>query len=137
MIIPFCFYRVAVTRSQDIPYFGPTIPEGAKFDSNETFREFLLTKCKYSFTATEHSRYLILSHAVINACNASLRNNKFSTMAVRTRKQYLNDLAESFTTSVTIDQAHPSGRVGTPTHTHTLTLHTYTHTQTQPACYVI
>ena len=49
---------------------------------------------------------------VINACNASLRNQKFSTMAIRTRKQYLNDLAEQSTTSTTIDQANTSGRVG-------------------------
>lgn len=50
--------------------------------------------------------------AVINACNASLRNQKFSAMATRTRRQYLNDLAEHSTTSTTIDQANTSGRVG-------------------------
>ena len=50
--------------------------------------------------------------AVINACNASLRNQKFSTMAIRTRRQYLNDLAEHSSSSTTIDQANTSGRVG-------------------------
>lgn len=54
-----------------------------------------------------------LFSAVINACNASLRNDKFSAMATRTRKQYLNDLAESHVTAVTIEQANSSGRVGT------------------------
>ena len=37
--------RVAVTRSQDIPYFGPHIPEGGVFDKNEHFKEFFLAKC--------------------------------------------------------------------------------------------
>ena len=50
------------------------------------------------------------THTVINACNASLRSAKFSKMAVRTRKQYLTDLAEC-TTSITLEQAS-TGRVG-------------------------
>ena len=37
--------RVAVTRSQDIPYFGPEIPDNAVFDKNQNFKEFILTKC--------------------------------------------------------------------------------------------
>ena len=49
---------------------------------------------------------------VINACNASLRSSKFSAMAVRTRKQYLTDLAENHVTAITIEQANTSGRVG-------------------------
>jgi hypothetical protein len=53
-----------------------------------------------------------LFSAVINACNASLRNDKFSAMATRTRKQYLNDLAESHVTAINIEQANTSGRVG-------------------------
>jgi len=39
-------YRVAVARSQDIPYFGPVIPEGAVFDKDDQFKEFLLAQCK-------------------------------------------------------------------------------------------
>ena len=42
IIIPF---RVAITRSHDIPYFGPEIPDNAVFDKNQNFREFILTKC--------------------------------------------------------------------------------------------
>ena len=38
-------WRVAVTRTQDIPYFGPSIPEGAVFDKDDQFRDFLLAKC--------------------------------------------------------------------------------------------
>ena len=44
IIFPF---RVAVTRSHDIPYFGPEIPDNAVFDKNQNFREFILTKCMY------------------------------------------------------------------------------------------
>ena len=36
--------RVAVARSQDIPYFGPEIAEGGIYDKNELFKEFLLAK---------------------------------------------------------------------------------------------
>ena len=38
-----------MSRSTDIPYFGPHIPEGAVFDKDENFKDFLLTKCKYIF----------------------------------------------------------------------------------------
>ena len=58
----------------------------------------------------------VYCYSVINACNASLRNSKFSTMAVRTRRQYLNDLAENSTLAITIDQANTSGRVGKGLH---------------------
>ncbi len=40
--------RVAVSRSTDIPFFGPPIPEGAIFDKNDTFTDFLLTKGVYT-----------------------------------------------------------------------------------------
>lgn len=49
---------------------------------------------------------------VVSACNAGVRNAKFSAMAVRTRKQYLTDLAESCASGLTIDQANNSGIVG-------------------------
>ena len=38
------FFSVAVTRSRNIPRFGPTIPENSMFPISSTFREFLLTK---------------------------------------------------------------------------------------------
>ncbi len=43
-VLVLVFHRVSVSRSQDIPFFGPTIPEDAAFDKNEIFREFMLTK---------------------------------------------------------------------------------------------
>ena len=41
-----CIYRVAVSRSKDVPPFGPNIPAGAKFGKQKAFADFLLTKGK-------------------------------------------------------------------------------------------
>lgn len=41
---PYC--RVAVSRSKDVPPFGPNIPAGAKFGKQKAFADFLLTKGK-------------------------------------------------------------------------------------------
>lgn len=64
--------------------FGPQIPAGAKFPKNQDFVDFLMAK-------------------VINAENATYRSEKFTTMATRTRQEYLKDLVANFTTSQTID----------------------------------
>uniref|UniRef100_A0A667YLH5 Signal induced proliferation associated 1 like 1 n=1 Tax=Myripristis murdjan TaxID=586833 RepID=A0A667YLH5_9TELE len=68
-------YSVAVTRSQDVPSFGPPIPKGVTFPKSTVFRDFLLAK-------------------VINAENAAHKSDKFGAMATRTRQEYLRDLAE-------------------------------------------
>uniref|UniRef100_A0A4W6BXG8 Signal-induced proliferation-associated 1 like 1 n=1 Tax=Lates calcarifer TaxID=8187 RepID=A0A4W6BXG8_LATCA len=81
-------YSVAVTRSKDVPSFGPPIPEGVTFPKSSVFRDFLLAK-------------------VINAENAAHKSHKFRAMATRTRQEYLRDLAERHTTSTPID---PSGK---------------------------
>uniref|UniRef100_A0A8D3BY55 Signal-induced proliferation-associated 1 like 1 n=1 Tax=Scophthalmus maximus TaxID=52904 RepID=A0A8D3BY55_SCOMX len=81
-------YSVAVTRSKDVPSFGPSIPEGVTFPKSSVFRDFLLAK-------------------VVNAENAAHKSHKFRAMATRTRQEYLRDLAERHTTSTPID---PSGK---------------------------
>uniref|UniRef100_A0A3Q3VPN0 Uncharacterized protein n=1 Tax=Mola mola TaxID=94237 RepID=A0A3Q3VPN0_MOLML len=81
-------YSVAVTRSKDMPSFGPLIPEGVTFPKSSVFRDFLLAK-------------------VINAENAAHKSHKFRAMATRTRQEYLRDLAERHSTSTPID---PSGK---------------------------
>ncbi|XP_034018691.1 signal-induced proliferation-associated 1-like protein 1 isoform X3 [Thalassophryne amazonica] len=83
-----CSYSVAVTRSKDVPSFGPPIPEDVTFPKSSVFRDFLLAK-------------------VINAENAAHKSQKFRAMATRTRQEYLRDLAERHTTSTPID---PSGK---------------------------
>nr|XP_056703456.1 signal-induced proliferation-associated 1-like protein 3 [Euleptes europaea] len=77
-------YSVAVTRSKDVPPFGPAIPSRAAFRKSDVFREFLLAK-------------------VINAENAAHKSDKFHTMATRTRQEYLKDLAENCVTSTPLD----------------------------------
>ena len=48
LIIQINYFSVAVTRLQDVPYFGPALPEKGRFKKNQEFREFLITKCKYA-----------------------------------------------------------------------------------------
>lgn len=63
-------YQVAVTRSKEVPVFGPPIPTGATFPKSKSFVDFLLAK-------------------IINAEHAAHRSDKFATMATRTRQEYL------------------------------------------------
>ncbi|XP_052767069.1 signal-induced proliferation-associated 1-like protein 2 isoform X2 [Mya arenaria] len=79
-------YSIAVSRSRDVPPFGPTIPEHAKFYKSREFADFLLAK-------------------VINAENAAHHSEKFSAMAVRTRQEYLKDLATNYVTSNSLESA--------------------------------
>uniref|UniRef100_A0A674D471 Signal-induced proliferation-associated 1 n=1 Tax=Salmo trutta TaxID=8032 RepID=A0A674D471_SALTR len=80
------YYRVAVTRSKDIPLFGPLFPKGARFPRSPAFRDFLLAKA-------------------VNAENAAEKAEKFRSMATRTRQEYLKDLAENYVTTTPIDSS--------------------------------
>lgn len=75
-----------MTRSKDIPLFGPLFPKGAHFPRSPAFRDFLLAK-------------------VINAENAAEKSEKFRSMATRTRQEYLKDLAENYVTTTPIDSS--------------------------------
>ncbi|KAG9344322.1 hypothetical protein JZ751_010991 [Albula glossodonta] len=77
-------YSVAVSRSKDVPPFGPPIPKGVTFPKSAVFRDFLLAK-------------------VINGENAAHKSEKFRAMATRTRQEYLRDLADNFTSAATVD----------------------------------
>uniref|UniRef100_A0A8C5TL55 Signal induced proliferation associated 1 like 3 n=1 Tax=Malurus cyaneus samueli TaxID=2593467 RepID=A0A8C5TL55_9PASS len=80
-------YSVAVTRSKDVPPFGPPLPpSGVTFRRSDLFRAFLLAKA-------------------INAENAAHKSHKFRTMATRTRQEYLRDLAENYVTNTPLDTA--------------------------------
>ncbi|XP_036429497.1 signal-induced proliferation-associated 1-like protein 2 [Colossoma macropomum] len=79
-------YSVAVSRSKDVPPFGPPIPKGVTFPKSAVFRDFLLAK-------------------VINGENAAHKSEKFRAMATRTRQEYLKDLAENFASTATVDSA--------------------------------
>lgn len=77
-------YRVAVSRSKEVPVFGPPIRPGAMYSRGKNFTDFLLAK-------------------VINAENAAHRSEKFATMATRTRQEYLKDLATNYCTATMVE----------------------------------
>nr|XP_012147426.1 PREDICTED: signal-induced proliferation-associated 1-like protein 2 isoform X3 [Megachile rotundata] len=77
-------YSVAVSRSKEVPVFGPPVPPGAIFAKGKAFAEFILAK-------------------VINAENAAHRSEKFATMATRTRQEYLKDLATNYSSTTVVD----------------------------------
>ncbi|XP_076156477.1 signal-induced proliferation-associated 1-like protein 1 isoform X3 [Alosa pseudoharengus] len=79
-------YSVAVTRSRDVPSFGPPVPRGVTFPKSTVFRDFLLAK-------------------VVNAENAAHKSDKFRAMATRTRQEYLRDLAERHVTATPVEPA--------------------------------
>ena len=86
-----CCFSIAVTRSKNVPMFGPPIPASALFSKNSAFTKFLLTK-------------------IINAENAAHRSDKFVSMATRTRQEYLKDLATNYATQTTIDSGSKFGK---------------------------
>ncbi|KAG7213273.1 hypothetical protein KM043_002573 [Ampulex compressa] len=77
-------YSVAVSRSKEVPIFGPPVPPGATFSKGKAFADFILAK-------------------VINAENAAHRSEKFATMATRTRQEYLKDLATNYSSTTVVD----------------------------------
>ncbi|XP_015974927.2 signal-induced proliferation-associated protein 1 isoform X3 [Rousettus aegyptiacus] len=88
---PHTSYRVAVSRTQDTPAFGPALPAGGgPFAANADFRAFLLAKALNGEQAAGHAR-------------------QFHTMATRTRQQYLKDLATNEVTTTSLDSASRFG----------------------------
>lgn len=79
-------YQVAVSRSKDVPIFGPPIKEGGIYPKSKTFVDFLLAK-------------------IINAENAAHQAEKFALMARRTRIEYIKDLIDSHSTTVGIESS--------------------------------
>ncbi|KAM3824601.1 signal-induced proliferation-associated protein 1 isoform 2-T2 [Vipera latastei] len=79
-------YSVAVSCTEDIPHFGPSIPAENCFVKGPAFRDLLLAK-------------------VINAENAAERSGKFHAMATRTRQEYLRDLALNHVTTSTLESS--------------------------------
>lgn len=84
-------YQVAVSRSKDVPAFGPPIPAGGVFTNKEEFDTFLITK-------------------LINAENAAHKSDKFRAMAVRTRHEYLKDLVNNYVTNSTVETGAKFGK---------------------------
>ena len=76
-------YAVAVSRSKEVPVFGPPIVESGIYAKSPVFTEFLLSK-------------------IINGENAAHRSEKFRSMAQRTRHEYLKDLAQNSVNQTTL-----------------------------------
>ncbi|XP_016135628.1 rap1 GTPase-activating protein 1 isoform X7 [Sinocyclocheilus grahami] len=68
-------YKVSVTARDDVPFFGPPLPNPAIFKKGPEFREFLLTK-------------------LINAEYACYKAEKFAKLEERTRSALLETLYE-------------------------------------------
>lgn len=68
-------YKVSVTARDDVPFFGPTLPNPSVFRKGPEFKEFLLTK-------------------LINAENACYKAEKFAKLELRTRTSLLQNLVE-------------------------------------------
>lgn len=88
-------YAVAVSRSKEMPPFGPPIPENGIFVRSTQFRNFLLAK-------------------IINAENAAHKYcEKFRTIGQRTRLGLLTDLAQDYVTSTTLSEFNGGSNSGT------------------------
>ncbi|XP_050525940.1 rap1 GTPase-activating protein 1 isoform X3 [Daktulosphaira vitifoliae] len=68
-------YKVSVTARDDVPFFGPTLPNPAIFRHGPEFKQFLLTK-------------------LVNAENACYKAHKFAKLELRTRTSLLHSLCE-------------------------------------------
>ncbi|XP_028818952.1 rap1 GTPase-activating protein 2a isoform X3 [Denticeps clupeoides] len=66
-------YKVSVTAREDVPPFGPPLPNPSVFKKGPEFRDFLLTK-------------------LINAENACYKSDKFAKLEGRTRAALLDNL---------------------------------------------
>lgn len=84
-------YSLSVSRSSSVPPFGPPLRADTRFKADQQFVDLLLTKA-------------------INGENAVHQSDKFAELAVRTRFEYLKDLALNHVSSVTLEQAAKAGR---------------------------
>ncbi|XP_035697160.1 rap1 GTPase-activating protein 1-like isoform X2 [Branchiostoma floridae] len=84
-------YKVSVAARDDVPFFGPTLPNPAVFRKGPAFREFLLSK-------------------LINAEIASYKAERFARLEERTRSALL----ESLYSELNAKNLQMSGRMDAP-----------------------
>eukprot|EP00058_Branchiostoma_floridae_P028457 XP_002613948.1 hypothetical protein BRAFLDRAFT_57261 [Branchiostoma floridae] len=84
-------YKVSVAARDDVPFFGPTLPNPAVFRKGPAFREFLLSK-------------------LINAEIASYKAERFARLEERTRSALL----ESLYSELNAKNLQMSGRMDSP-----------------------
>lgn len=87
-------YAVAVSRSMEMPPFGPPIPQNKTFIKSTQFKNFLLAK-------------------IINAENAAHKYcEKFRNMGQRTRLGLLKDLAQDYVTNTNLSDYNGGSNSG-------------------------
>lgn len=87
-------YAISVSRSHEMPPFGPQIPEEGVFVKSHQFTNFLLAK-------------------IINAENAAHKYcEKFQLMDQRTRLGLLTDLADDYVTTTTLNDVSSGSNSG-------------------------
>lgn len=88
-------YSVAVSRSKEMPPFGPPINESGTFIRSQEFRNFLLAK-------------------IINAENAAHKYcEKFRSISQRARLGILTDLTQKYVTNTTLSDYNGGSNSGT------------------------
>ncbi|KAL7748301.1 hypothetical protein RI367_006260 [Sorochytrium milnesiophthora] len=73
-------YRVSVTSEEEVPPFGPSLPQDGVFADTAHLREFLLAK-------------------IINAENAAYQSPKFRKLHARTRRMLIESIVSDYTKS--------------------------------------
>ncbi|XP_060836551.1 rap1 GTPase-activating protein 1-like isoform X2 [Rhopalosiphum padi] len=86
-------YKVSVTARDDVPFFGPTLPNPAVFRHGPDFKQFLLTK-------------------LVNAENACYKAHKFAKLELRTRTSLLHSLCEELKDKTKDFLGHNEGGTG-------------------------
>ena len=77
-------YSIAVARAKCVPEFGPPLPCGPCFTSDDLFRDFLLTK-------------------IVNGRNAVPRVGKFATLGTDMRLKFLRDILQNHSMEGPVD----------------------------------
>ena len=85
---------MSLTRSKDVPTFGPAIPEGPAFRNSAEFKEFLLTKgtiasCYYSVTCTNGVELNLSSSEISRYCNGVSSSRGLVGIGKQLRKLYV------------------------------------------------
>jgi hypothetical protein len=91
----FSFFRIEVVRKNNVPEFGPSLPNPPLFYDDTTLRKFLTLKCKHHLHSLGNIlTALLLCLIVISAENAALKCDNFSVPNNRARAGLLKNIVE-------------------------------------------
>ena len=79
-----------MTRSSDVPFFGPPIPKEAVFDKNDEFRNFLLANLINAENAGHHSKKFNTVRTYSHICaNTNTCAHIYTHIHTRAQTQYI------------------------------------------------